>query len=100
MVRFEKETLPVHQTASGARYEIEVYRYDPPNSAETVYLQGGLHGIELTGIPVLYEFMKLVEEAQLPHQIICVPQSNPMGLDSQIMGVQTGYNNLHTNQQN
>ena len=59
MVRFEKETLPVHQTASGAHYEIDVYRYDPPNSIETVYLQGGLHGIELTGIPVLYEFMSL-----------------------------------------
>jgi len=100
MVRFEKETLSVHQTASGAHYEIDVYRYDPPNPTETVYLQGGLHGIELTGIPVLYEFMKLVEEAQLPHRIICVPQSNPMGLDSQIMGIQTGYNNLHTNQQN
>ena len=57
MVRFEKETLLVHQTASGASYEIDVYRYDPPNSTETVYLQGGLHGIELTGIPVLYEFM-------------------------------------------
>ena len=41
MVRFEKETLPVHQTASGARYEIDVYRYEPTNSIETVYLQGG-----------------------------------------------------------
>ncbi len=30
MVRFEKETLLVHQTASGASYEIDVYRYDPP----------------------------------------------------------------------
>ena len=28
MVRFEKETLLVHQTASGASYEIDVYRYD------------------------------------------------------------------------
>ena len=40
MVRFEKETLLVHQTASGASYEIDVYRYDPPNPTETVYLQG------------------------------------------------------------
>lgn len=100
MIRFEKEVLQVHTTASGARYEVDVYRYTPPEPLETIYLQGGLHGIELTGIPVLYEFMELAEQAQLPYRIICVPQANPMGLDSQIMGMQTGYNNLHTNQQN
>jgi hypothetical protein len=54
----------------------------------------------LTGIPVVHEFMKEIEEHQLVYNFICVPLSNPMGLDSQIMGVQTGYNNLHTNQQN
>ena len=81
MVRFEKETLLVHQTASGVSYEIDVYRYDPPNPTETVYLQGGLHGIELTGIPVLYEFMKLVEEAQFasPDHLCTAVESNGTG---------------------
>jgi predicted deacylase len=44
--------------------------------------------------------MKEIEVNQLAYNFICVPLSNPMGLDSQIMGLQTGYNNLHTNQQN
>ncbi len=99
-VQFTRETLPLHQTASGCTYEIDVYRYNHPNASQTVYLQGGLHGIELGGVPVVYEFMEEIERLQLATNFIAVPQSNPMGLDSQIMGLQTGYNNLHTNPQN
>lgn len=97
---FSLETISLHQTASGAKFEIDVWRYQHPDAKQTVYLQGGLHGVELTGIPVVHEFMKEIVENQLPFNFICVPLSNPMGLDSQIMGLQTGYNNLHTNQQN
>jgi succinylglutamate desuccinylase len=32
---------------------------------KTVFLQEGIHGIELTGIPVVHEFMKGIEEHQL-----------------------------------
>ena len=98
--KFSLETLPLHSTASDATFEIDVWRYYHPDATQTVYLQAGIHGIELTGIPVVHEFMKEIEAHQLVYNFICVPLSNPMGLDSQIMGVQTGYNNLHTNQQN
>ena len=81
-------------------FEIDIWEYSPPGATRCIYLQGGLHGVELTGIPVLMRFMKELEDSQYPERIICVPWSNPMGLDSQIMGQQTGYNNLHTNQQN
>ena len=100
MQKFTHETLLLHSTASNTKFEIDVWRYDHPDSTKTVYLQGGIHGIELTGIPVIHEFIKEIEEHQLAYNFICVPLSNPMGLDSQIMGVQTGYNNIHTNQQN
>ena len=98
--RFQKKTKKLNQTASGMTFEIDVWEYSPPGAKRCIYLQGGLHGIELTGIPVLMRFMKVLEEHQPDDRIICVPWSNPMGLDSQIMGQQTGYNNLHTNQQN
>ena len=98
--KFTCETLLLHATASNTKFEIDVWRYNHPDATKTVYLQGGIHGIELTGIPVVYEFIKEIEEYQLVYNFICVPLSNPMGLDSQIMGVQTGYNNIHTNQQN
>ena len=98
--KFTHETLLLHSTASNTKFEIDVWRYKSPDATQTVYLQGGIHGIELTGIPVVHEFIKEIEEHQLAYNFICVPLSNPMGLDSQIMGVQTGYNNIHTNQQN
>ena len=98
--KFTCETLPLHSTASNTKFEIDVWRYTHPDATKTVYLQGGIHGIELTGIPVVYEFIKEIEKHQLAYNFICVPLSNPMGMDSQIMGVQTGYNNIHTNQQN
>ena len=98
--KFTHETLLLHSTASNTKFEIDVWRYKQPSATQTVYLQGGIHGIELTGIPVVHEFIKEIEEHQLSYNFICVPLSNPMGLDSQIMGVQTGYNNIHTNQQN
>lgn len=97
---FAKETHELHQTASGAMYTVDVWTYEPSTYSQTIYLQAGLHGIEITGIPVLFEMMRIIEEYQPTHKIIVVPCSNPMGLDSQIMGVQTGYNNIHTNQQN
>ena len=98
--KFTHETLLLHSTASNTKFEIDVWRYNHPDATKTVYLQGGIHGIELTGIPVIHEFIKEIVEHQLVYNFICVPLSNPMGLDSQIMGVQTGYNNIHTNQQN
>ena len=98
--QFSHETLFLHRTACNTKFEIDVWRYKHPDAIKTVYLQGGIHGIELTGIPVVHEFIKEIEEHQLAYNFICVPLSNPMGLDSQIMGVQTGYNNIHTNQQN
>ena len=70
-IQFSRETLPLHRTASGAVYEIDVWTYTHPEATQKVYLQGGLHGIELTGIPVLFEFMREIEERQPPLHCGC-----------------------------
>ena len=61
---FNHETLPLHSTASNTKFEIDVWRYNHPDATKTVYLQGGIHGIELTGIPVVYEFIKEIARNQ------------------------------------
>ena len=63
--KFARETIPLHITASYAAFEIDVWRYFHPDATKTVYLQAGIHGIELIGIPVVHEFMKGIEEHQL-----------------------------------
>jgi len=62
--KFARETIPLHITASDATFEIDVWRYFHPDATKTVYLQAGIHGIELTGIPVVHEFMKEIEAHQ------------------------------------
>jgi predicted deacylase len=63
--KFSGETIPLHRTASNATFEIDVCRYFHPDDTKTVYLQAGIYGIELTGIPVVHEFMKEIEAHQL-----------------------------------
>ena len=64
-LKFSCETIPLHSTASNATFEIDVWRYFHPDATKTVYLQAGIHGIELTGIPIVNEFMKGIEANQL-----------------------------------
>jgi predicted deacylase len=63
--KFSRETIPLHSTASDATFEIDVWRYFHPDATKKVYLQAGIHGIELTGIPVFHELMKGLEGHQL-----------------------------------
>ena len=63
--KFSRGTIPLHRTASNATFEIDVCRYFHPDDTKTVYLQAGIYGIELTGIPVVHEFMKEIEAHQL-----------------------------------
>ena len=63
--KFTRDTIPLHNTASDATFEIDVWRYFHPDATNTVYLQAGIYGIELTGIPFVHEFMKGIEEHQL-----------------------------------
>ena len=63
--KFSRETIPLHSTASDATIEIDVWRYFHPDDTQIVYLQDGIHGIELTGIPIVNEFMKGIEAHQL-----------------------------------
>ena len=63
--KFTHETLPLHSTTSDATFEIDVWRYFHPDATKTVYLQAGIHGLELTGIPVMHVLMKGIEAHQL-----------------------------------
>jgi predicted deacylase len=53
--------LDVNNRTSNKTFEIDVWRYFHPDATKTVYLQAGIHGIELIGIPVVHEFMKGIE---------------------------------------
>ena len=63
--KFARETIPLHSKASNATLKIDIWRYFHPDATKTVYLQAGIFGIELTGIPVVHVFMIQIEKHQL-----------------------------------
>jgi len=97
---FSRKTQTIHTTASWTEYNIEYYHYRPTGFSKTIYLQAWLHGTEIVWTPILYELLQKIETEQLSHRIIIVPIANPFSLDSQIMWLQTWYNNIHTNASN
>jgi len=93
----------VSKTPSGNSKTIKVYEISNPNSLKHIYLQAGLHGTELTGTPILFELINLIQknpEDFKDFSFTIVPICNPESTDSQIMGLQTGYNNIHTDAHN
>lgn len=96
-MKFEIKQHPVTTTAWWAEYFIQSYHYHNNPGEKIFYIQANVHGIEIAGIPVIYELMDFIEKNNIKINIICVPKANPFWMDSQIMWVQTGYNNIHTN---
>lgn len=98
MIKKTTHTLQVQSSWNVLTHD--VYEYTNNSWWEVIYLQAGLHGNELVGTPVLYELLDYIKTNKPKINLIIVPIANPLWLDSQIMGVQTGYNNIHTNEQN
>ncbi len=82
------QTLP-----SGDSLNIKVYRFYGKGT-KTIYIQSNIHGPELTGIMVIKKLIKYFksEEGNFK-ELILVPTANPIGLNSQFIGQQTGYVN-------
>jgi len=98
MTYTRRETI-VGALPTGQQACIISYHADTGVAGPHIYIQAGIHGNELIGIPVLLE---LVRSEYLPKigKITIVPMANPWSLNSQIMGVQTGYVNFHTHPRN
>lgn len=96
-MQFEIKKHLVTKTAGGAQYFIQSYHFNNNPGGKTFYIQANVHGIEIAWIPVIYELMDYIEKNNSQINIICVPKANPFWMDSQIMWVQTWYNNIHTN---
>lgn len=95
---YEQESHVVGISASGVKYLLHTHHFNF-GCSKTLYLQAGLHGNELCGQAALLELVSEwgVGADKMPFNLLVVPQANPFSLDSQIMGIQTGYNNIHTN---
>ncbi len=97
------KTITISESASLNKKSIKVYEIKNSKATKNIYLQAGLHGTELTGTPILFELINQINQNPKEFEnfnFSIVPICNPESTDSQIMGLQTGYNNIHTNPQN
>ena len=99
-MKFKIKNHNIHTSASWAEFNIKSYEYLNNPWWKNYYIQAWIHWVEIAGIPIIYELIKYIEKNNSKINIVCVPIANPFWLDSQIMWVQTGYNNIHTNFQN
>ncbi len=102
-MKFQIQEIIISKTPSGNQKSIQVYKLNNSKTNKTIYLQAGIHGTELTGTPILFELISEIQNNPKQYSnfnYIIVPICNPESTDSQIMGLQTGYNNIHTNAQN
>jgi hypothetical protein len=96
----KKETHLIHISASWTKFGIDSYEYINNPWGKYFYIQAGLHWSEIIWISVIYELIRYIEQNKPKINITLIPIANPFWLDSQIMWIQTGYNNIHTNFQN
>lgn len=90
----------VHTTASGNNILLTSFHYNQDADISlTVWIQAWLHGVEISGIPVIYELIEYLKKHKPHWKLVLVPIANPFSLDSQIMWLQTWYNNIHTDEQ-
>jgi len=103
---FIKQTHQLQQLANWDFLGIDSYHYQAPNPRQSIYIQAWLHGTELVWTPVIYELMEYMTQnhSKLPilsdTNFVFVPIANPLSTNSQIMGLQTGYNEIHLDPQN
>lgn len=95
-----KKSYTIHTSASWTEFKIDSYEYMNNPWWKQYYIQAWIHWTEIIWIPIIYEIIEYLKNNNPIINIICVPIANPFWLDSQIMWIQTWYNNIHTNFQN
>ncbi|MBD2494254.1 succinylglutamate desuccinylase/aspartoacylase family protein [Nostoc sp. FACHB-280] len=76
------ENIFLRQMASGDRLYLQVYKFVGAHPGKKVYIQGNLHGAEISGNAVIHqliEFLLTLKDTDLVGEIWLVPVCNPMG---------------------
>lgn len=93
---FIKKKITIQKLPSGDALKIWVYTFWG-SGKKNVYIQANIHGPEITGILVIKKLIKYLVKNKLDFKkLVVVPSCNPMGLNSQFIGQQTGYVNQLT----
>lgn len=91
-------SIPVVQLASGDRLSLQVYQFHGAIPGKKAYLQSNLHGAEISGNAVIYQFIEFLmslDSSQLIGEIWLVPVCNPVGVSQRAHHFSPGRYNLY-----
>lgn len=89
---FQRDDIPIRGLASGAQLTIPVFTITGDRPGRKVYIQANIHGPEIAGIGAIHVLLGILrQQAHISGSLVVVPSVNPVGLDTKVNGLQTGY---------
>lgn len=78
------QQVSLRTLASGQNVKIDIIEYKAAESRGKVYMQAALHGAEVQGIAVIYQWLCALQEQSFPYDVTFVPFANPTATDTKI----------------
>ena len=76
-----KGFAPVAETSMGSQIRVPITLINGVREGPTVLVCSGIHGDDLTTIPVVWRVSQEVDPAALSGQVICMPFANPLAIE-------------------
>lgn len=77
-----KGFVTVAETSTGSQIRIPVTLINGVDDGPTVLVCSGIHGDDLTSIPVIWRVSEQVDPSSLKGQVICMPFANPLAIEA------------------
>lgn len=86
--------IPVGTLASGAEIAIACVALKGARPGKTLWINGQVHGTEVTGIVAALDFVNGLDPATLAGTVIVTSTGNPLGFDARVTNIPQDNNNL------
>jgi predicted deacylase len=77
-----KGFVPVAETSTGTQIRVPVTIINGSSDGPTVLICSGIHGDDLTSIPVVWRVSQEIDPGKLRGQIVCMPFANPPAIEA------------------
>lgn len=76
--------LPIGSMASGSEFSIPYVVIKGARPGKTLWVNGQVHGSEVTGVVATIEFMNRLDPAELAGTVVATTTANPLALDARL----------------
>src|SRR5262249_41684169 len=77
-----KGFVPVAETSTGTQIRVPITVLNGAAEGPTLLVCSGIHGDDLTSIPVVWRVSEQVDPGKLRGQLVCMPFANPLAIEA------------------